>query len=268
MLEEFIASRQGSRGLTPKGETWLRETLSKFLHWLPVPLAEANAATIIRFLSQYDDKPWRKHSFYRSLKTFWKWSSRTYDIPNPFLDRHGNPAIDAPKTPYRVLYTLTPELVSLLIEAAPALRDKAILSLLADSGCRRAELVSIQTADVDLERRRILVWGKNRMQGCLIFGPNTQRLLARYMGEVSPQGSLFGLNQWGVKSMLDRLGRKTGIHCNSHSFSRGFATELRKQGLSELDIAELGRWSSTAMVKLYSRAYTFENAASRYRAIV
>ena len=43
MLEEFIASRQGSRGLTPKGETWLRETLSKFLQWLPVPLAEVGS---------------------------------------------------------------------------------------------------------------------------------------------------------------------------------------------------------------------------------
>ena len=88
------------------------------------------------------------------------------------------------------------------------------------------------------------------------------------MNETDPQGSLFRLNQWGVKSMLDRLQKKTGIHCNSHALRRGFATELRKHGLSELDIAELGRWSSTAMVKRYSGAYTFEDAASRYRAIV
>ena len=267
-LEEFIASRQGSRGLTPKGEIWLRETLGKFLKWLPVPLADADTATIITFLSQYDDKPWRKHSFYRALRTFWKWASLTYDISNPFLDRHGNHCIDAPKTPSKVLYTITPQLVSLLIEAAPTVRDRAIVSLLADSGCRRAELVSIQAADVELDRRRILVWGKNRKQGWLIFGPNTQQLLAQFMKETDPKGSLFGLNQWGVKSMLDRLQKKTGIHCNSHAFRRGFATELRKQGLSELDIAELGRWSSTAMVKRYSRAYTFEDAASRYRAIV
>lgn len=83
LLEEFIASRQGSRGLTPKGETWLRETLTKFLQWLPVPLAEADTATIIRFLSQYDDKPWRKHSLYRALRAFWKWASRTYDTYQP-----------------------------------------------------------------------------------------------------------------------------------------------------------------------------------------
>ena len=152
--------------------------MGKFLQWLPVPLADTNTATIITFLSQYDDRPWRKHSFYRALRTFWKWASLTHDMPNPFLDRHGNHAIGAPKTPSKVLYTITPELVSLLMEAAPTVRDKAIVSLLADSGCRRAELIGIQVANVDLERRRILVWGKNRKQGGLIFGPNTQGLLA------------------------------------------------------------------------------------------
>ena len=49
---------------------------------------------------------------------------------------------------------------------------------------------------------------------------------------------------------------------------RGFATELRRKGLGELDIAELGRWSSVVMVKRYSRAYTFDDAAKRYKPIV
>ena len=34
------------------------------------------------------------------------------------------------------------------------------------------------------------------------------------------------------------------------------------------EIAKLSRWSSTAMVERYSRAYTFEDAASRYKSIV
>ena len=76
------------------------------------------------------------------------------------------------------------------------------------------------------------------------------------------------LTNQGFKTMLQRLGKRTGIKCNPHSFRRGFATELRRKGLSELDIAELGRWSSTAMVKRYSRAYTFDDAAERYQAIV
>ena len=154
------------------------------------------------------------------------------------------------------------------MENCTTARNQAIVSLLADSGCRLTELVSISVGNVYVEKSRIRVWGKNRKEGWLVFGPTTQRLLAKYIEENDPQGSLFGLNEWGLKSMLQRLEKKTGIKCNAHAFRRGFCTELRRKGLSELDIAELGRWSSTAMVKRYSRAYTFEDAASRYKAIV
>ena len=39
----------------------------------------------------------------------------------------------------------------------------------------------------------------------------------------------------------------------------------RRIGLSEL---ELGRWSDVGLVKRYTKAYTFEDAATRYKAIV
>ncbi len=189
-------------------------------------------------------------------------------MPNPFLDQHGNIVIDAPKTPSKLLYTVNPGIIAKLTQAAPTVRDKAIISLLSDSGARRSEIVSITVENVDLERHRVRVWGKGNKEGWLIFGPTTRKLLTQYIKERSPQGILFGLNEWGLKSMLDRLQKKTEIRCNAHSFRRGFATELRRKGLSELDIAELGRWSSTAMVKRYSRAYTFDDAATRYKAIV
>ena len=232
-LDAFIVNRKATKGLTVKGETWLRETLGKFLLWLPVPITEVNIDTIISFLSQYEDKPWRKRSFYLALRTFWKWMSLNRDLPNPFLDKYGNAAIDPPKTPSRILRTQTPDVVQQLMLAAPTLRDKTILSLLADSGGRRGEVAYIQVADVDLERYRIKVLGKGNKEGYLPFGLSTKALLVQYLEESSPKGSLFGLNHWGLKSMLQRLEKKTGIRCNAHSFRRGFATELRKKGLGE-----------------------------------
>ena len=88
-------------------------------------------------------------------------------------------------------------------------------------------------ADVDLEWHRIKVLGKGNKEGYLPFGLSTKALLVQYLEESSPKGSLFGLNHWGQKSMLQRLEKKTGIRCNAHSFRRGFATELRKKGLGE-----------------------------------
>jgi integrase len=68
--------------------------------------------------------------------------------------------------------------------------------------------------------------------------------------------------------VLDRLAKETGIKCNAHSFRRGFATELGKAGGGGLDIMQLGRWSSVAMVQRYTRAYTFDDAATKYKPIV
>ena len=216
----------------------------------------------------YDGKPWCKHPFYRVLRTFWKWVSINHSMPNPFIDSFGNSVIEPPNTPKDVLYTITPETVRLFIAAASSSRNKAIISLLADSGVRPGELTSIQVHDLDLERLRIKVMGKGGKEGYLVFGATTEALIARHLQEAQPNESLFGLNAHGLKTMLWRLGIRTGINCNAHRFRRGFATELRRNRLSELDIAELGRWSSTAMVKRYSRAYTFDDAAERYKPIV
>ena len=231
-------------------------------------LAETRRDHLVTYLAQWESKPWQKHSMFRALRTFWKWASIRYDIPNPMLDRWGNHVIDAPKTPNKVLYTQTPDTVVRLVEAASCTRDRALISLLADSGARLGEIASINFSDLDLECNRIKVMGKGNKEGYLVFGSKTGAILADYIGDAQPTGKLFGLNRHGVKTMLQRLEKRTGIKCNAHSFRRGFATELRRQGVGALDIKELGRWSSVSMVERYTRAFTFDDAAQRYKPIV
>ena len=161
-LDAFVVNRKATRGLSARGEEWLRETLSKFLRWLPVSLTEVTTTTIIDFLGLYADKPWRKHSFYRALRTFWKWLSVRLSMPNPFLDKFGNPIIEPPKVPSRILYTLSPGNVAVLIESAGLIRDKPIIALLADTGGRLSEIAGgrrkdtpgAQSADLGLERKQ------------------------------------------------------------------------------------------------------------------
>ena len=155
-----------------------------------------------------------------------------------------------------------------LINSAQGSRNKALISLLAQSGARRSELANIQLADVDIGGRRIKVLGKGNKEGYLIFGSRTQELLEKYVEEYQPEGSLFGLTSYGIQSMLFKLEKKTGIKCNAHSFRRMFAVELRKAGVPELDIVQLGRWSSVSMVQRYTKSYTFEDAATRYQDII
>ena len=258
----FVNTRKATKGLTPSGEKWLIEALHTFSKAIPNPVNEVTKEHVINFMANYQDKPWRRHGLYRALKTFFRWASTEHGFDNPMA------SIAGPKTPDVILHTITPDDVGRLIAATENSRNKAIIALLADSGVRRSELACIQLSDVELDRNRIKVSGKGGKEGHLIFGDRTKGLLESYIKDYDPAGDLFDLNSNGVQTMLKRLEKETGIRCNAHSFRRGFATALRRAGVGELDIQQLGRWSSLEMVRRYTKAFTFDDAAERYKPIV
>jgi integrase/recombinase XerC/integrase/recombinase XerD len=72
---------------------------------------------------------------------------------------------------------------------------------------------------------------------------------------------VFGdLNQWGITTMLKRLGTKSGIKCNPHIFRHTFACLPRKAGVGTMTIKDLGRWESLEMVQRYTRSVTFQDS--------
>jgi len=71
----------------------------------------------------------------------------------------------------------------------------------------------------------------------------------------------------GIQTMLKRLAQETGIHCNPHSFRRGFCVHQVKSGLSTRVVQALGGWEQLTMVEHYSKSLTFDNALSIYHKI-
>ena len=80
LLDSFVNDKKATKGLTTSGEYWLRENLSRFLTWLTLSIEDVRREQIVEFLAMYDGKPWRKHSLYRALRTFWKWVSIHHKI--------------------------------------------------------------------------------------------------------------------------------------------------------------------------------------------
>ena len=73
-----------------------------------------------------------KNAYYRAIRAFCNWLYKQELIPtNPILK------VDAPKIKKVILPSLTPAQVEYLIAKASYVRDKAIISLFADSGIRR-----------------------------------------------------------------------------------------------------------------------------------
>ena len=200
-----------------------------------------------------------RHASYRTIKTFFRWLSAVHGLPNPIVN------IAAPTLTKLILPTLTREQVEYLIQTAGSVRDKAIIALFVESGLRVSELVNIKATDIDWDAHTIRVMGKGRKEALAPFGGLSAQYLKEWLAENQPDGSIWGLNMWGIETMLKRLQKKTGIKCNPHTFRRTFAVLLRKAGIDSMTIRDLGRWESVQMVERYTRSFDFKDAMKFYR---
>ena len=181
--------------------------------------------------------------------------------------------VDPPKMKRVILPSLTAEQVQCLIDEAETVRDKAIISLFADSGVRLTELLSIKETHIDWGTNTVIIWGKGGKQRKAPFTKRTAQLLQEWIrvsrvNTVSENvyiGNIWNLKRRGVQIMLWRLEKKTGLVCNPHTFRRTFASNLHRQGLDVEHIMRLGGWESLDMVLRYTRSVKFEESLKLYR---
>jgi len=167
-----------------------------------------------------------------------------------------------------ILPSLDKDQVLYLVGKAPTLRDKAIVVLFAESGLRLSELVNIRPENIDWGSTTIKVLGKGRKEAYAPFGGLSKRYLREWLDQYQPDGNIWGINEWGIVSMLRRLQDKTGLPCNPHTFRRTFACLLRKAGVDTMTIKDLGRWESLEMVQRYTRSVTFQDSLKFYKGLL
>ena len=163
-----------------------------------------------------------------------------------------------------MLPSLTIGQVEYLISQAETTRDKAIISLLADSGIRLGELLGIKEEDIDFASCTVVIWGKGAKQRKAPFTARTAALLKSYLNSdrLNNSYNIWDMKRRGIQMILYRLEKKTGLPCNPHTFRRTFASNLHRQGLDIEHIMRLGGWESLDMVLRYTRSVKFEESLS------
>jgi site-specific recombinase XerD len=255
-LPLFLQSRQAIE-VTPHTLSFYRSKLGRFLSELDADSVQR--PDIEAFLLQFKN-PGNRHAYYRAIKTFYNWRVETFGLPSPMKHMH------APRLPKLILPSLTREQVLTLLDTLDNFRDKAIVSLFTESGLRLSELASIKLDGINWANRTVRVIGKGNKEALAPFGPMTEQYLQAWLNEYEPEGNIWGLNTWGISSMLRRLKQCTGLPCNPHTFRRTFACLLRKAGIDTMTIKELGRWESLEMVQRYTRSITFNDSLRFYKA--
>ena len=263
LVSNFLKSRR--QGLSPRTIEFYGCYLNRAGHVLGFHITGQDIA---QFLDNLGCSNGGKHAYYRALRALYNWLYSRKSGYN--LNSQDNPilAIEAPKVERMILPSLTIEQLDYLMEQAETIRDRAIISLFADSGLRLSELANINPHNIDWQHRLIKVWCKGGKEGLAPFGQRTEKLLKEWLAQYSPDGRLWDINHWGISIMLRRLAVRTGLPCNPHTFRRTFASILSKRGVDSLHIMRLGRWQSLSMVDRYTKSVQFEDSLKLYSSIV
>lgn len=164
------------------------------------------------------------YAHHRALRSFWSWAAAEWGIVSPMANiRRMNPPHPAPRAAdYHDLRQMW---------KVAGMRDRIILALLIDTGCRVGDLCNLKWADVDLGHGRAVVIGKRGKPRVLFLSEFTIDLLKQWR-ESGRQAEyvLYGrindnITRYGVNRALRRLARRAGIggRYNAHSIRHGFA---------------------------------------------
>ena len=243
LLNDFITSR--ASGTSQKTITIYHLALDKFIGY---PLTPEGINSYLNSLTCGN----AKHNYYRCIKTLCRWLYRDDYISSNPIEK-----VSPPRRQKKLLPAISKEQLQTLLGHCQSERDRAIINLLWYSGMRLSEVAHVKAGDFNWSEGTVVVLGKG----------NKYRKALAGNGEVKQwfnEHSSFEITTDGIASMLKRLAKETGIHCNPHSFRRGFCVHQVKSGLSTRVIQALGGWEQLTMVEHYSKSLTFDDALEVY----
>jgi integrase/recombinase XerD len=213
------------------------------------------------------------------LNTFWSWAEREFRLVNPctFERIKVSPKPIDPLSEEEVQGMLRsldePSKAKRLGQNAYEFnrrtrkRDRALVLVLLDTGCRATELCEATFADTDLDTGRIKVTGKGRKARFVYMGRKAKGALWSYLlarfprGKPEPEAYLFTdddnlnpLNRDSMRHLLLRIGKRAGVeNPHPHRFRHTFAVEYLRNGGDVFTLQQLLGHTTLTMVSRYVR---------------
>ena len=243
----FIAAKR-IEGCSEKTLAYYQNTIQVMISGIGKTAQQITTEDLRAYLTTYQ----RQHktsrvtidNIRRILSSFFSWlEDEDYIVKSPVRRIH------KVKTPKVIKETYTDEALELMRDNAPSLRDLAIIDLLASSGIRVGELVTLNRDDINFAERECVVFGKGDKERLVYFDARTKIHLQNYLGGRDDDNSaLFvslksphdRLQIGGVETMLRELGRQLNLtKVHPHKFRRTLATAAIDKGMPIEQVQQL-----------------------------
>ncbi len=281
--EEYLTYLRAVRNLSPHTLESYGKDLEKYETFLsgrgvkPEAASLADARAFVGSLSHDGLSPRSVNRIISGVRGWYRYLEKRGAISaNPFAE------IRSLRTEKRLPSFLFEEEMARLIElpsqAACAgedsfwkLRDRAVLETLYSTGCRISELVSLNTADVDMKGSTARVMGKGSKERNVFLGATAVTALRQYLscraihggkpsqspdaaralfinqrgGRITDRGVRFILSEYLARANL-------GKHVTPHTFRHSFATHLLDRGADIRAVQELLGHASLSTTQVYT----------------
>lgn len=294
VIADFLDDHEGGNH-SAKTLEWHRTALGLFRRFLAeerniILVGEIDAPDISAWFASMRKIPTSRgrvrsertiQTYARSARAFFHWlECREVLERNPFdrvvFPKVGKPLIRtiSPEEFERLLLACTPPNEAGSIATHAAVRNRAILWVLLDTGIRVSELCGLRLSDFDRKHGVFTVKGKGSKEHRIALGQNCQRNLLYYLDRHRPSNE--ELAEWGsagedhlflsetrlpltkngVTLLFARLKKRSGIadkRVSPHILRHTFAIRYLKAGNDPFSLQELLGHEDMATVKLYMR---------------
>lgn len=232
-LMRIFLSAKHLEGCSDNTLRYYKAVLSRMIYTINKHVTHLRTEDLRQYLSNYE---LRSHcskanidNIRRILSSFFSWlEDEDYILKSPIR------RIKKIRAVMPVKDTYTDEMLEKMRDGARTLRDLAMIDLLSSTGMRVGELVNLDLADIDFERRECIVLGKGNKERPVYFDARTKIHLQNYLElRTDENPALFvSLNHpharlkiSGVETRLRSLGNLLNIgRVHPHKFRRTLAT--------------------------------------------
>lgn len=244
-----------------------RYALRQFDRWLErdgTGFDQVAEATILRFLRAHDWSANMRRATGVAIRSFYRWLRHD---PGLFSGLP-MPRDDAPAGRALTSFQLA-TLLDYCDDSPKGARDRAMISLMAETGLRASEVCRLDLSGLDLQRCYLRVIAKRGVWREGRYSPSTRQALERWLtarrgvalrGETAVFVSVGGIRpgtamtRYGLKKLFRDLGIDAGIgRFSPHDMRRTMATLYTDAGAPTRWVMEAGAWRDIRMVVRYTR---------------
>ena len=243
----FIAAKR-IEGCSEKTLTYYRKTIEAMTAGIGKTPQQITTDDLRKYLTSYQVQ--RKSSkvtidnIRRILSSFFSWlEDEDFIVKSPVRRIHKI------KTAKVIKDTYTDEALEQMRDSCTTARDLAIIDLLASSGMRVGEMVTLNRDDINFIERECVVFGKGNKERLVYFDARTKIHLQNYLESrtddnpalfVSLKAPYERLMIGGVETRLRELGKRLNLpKVHPHKFRRTLATTAIDKGMPIEQVQQL-----------------------------